>query len=434
MSDSINCFFEQESSLQNICNEMSASSTTFQQEPLLTLHSSTNFNQHNANNSTANTTSVTLVSIPEPPPYDEFVEYTWMPEFSAIFQSEDFGQPQQLLNPEDEKFIFGDFLGNLQEDPNYIFNPILPKNMPVFPSPILDNGCSSSSSKIHNNNNSISTLSLIDHESSLQSPKLINNNNNNLYLPSSSNIPAKRKQNNDDDKSRRRSSIPRLTPINTKLSMSQIHSAPISPPMQISNLSINSIDSNTNTAQKSSKKPHKELLTEEEKRANHIASEQKRRNTIRAGFKELTDIIPTLKNVNNSKSTILFKAIGYIKHLERRNRNLKERAGLLEMRFEMEMRQGVAPMSLGNNTYGVIQNSLNNLNGMTTITTIPPQPQSSRLSLSMTISDHHHVTHDFHPHIITHHRPSHHPMQNLHFVPSNADILSQQTITTPNNN
>ncbi|CAJ0841854.1 10565_t:CDS:2 [Entrophospora sp. SA101] len=391
MSDSINCFFEQESSLQNICNEMSASSTTFQQEPLLTLHSSTNFNQHNANNSTANTTSVTLVSIPEPPPYDEFVEYTWMPEFSAIFQSEDFGQPQQLLNPEDEKFIFGDFLGNLQEDPNYIFNPILPKNMPVFPSPILDNGCSSSSSKIHNNNNSISTLSLIDHESSLQSPKLINNNNNNLYLPSSSNIPAKRKQNNDDDKSRRRSSIP-------------------------------------------SKKPHKELLTEEEKRANHIASEQKRRNTIRAGFKELTDIIPTLKNVNNSKSTILFKAIGYIKHLERRNRNLKERAGLLEMRFEMEMRQGVAPMSLGNNTYGVIQNSLNNLNGMTTITTIPPQPQSSRLSLSMTISDHHHVTHDFHPHIITHHRPSHHPMQNLHFVPSNADILSQQTITTPNNN
>ncbi|KAI9283545.1 hypothetical protein BC943DRAFT_280808, partial [Umbelopsis sp. AD052] len=56
-------------------------------------------------------------------------------------------------------------------------------------------------------------------------------------------------------------------------------------------------------------KQHKELLTEEEKRANHIASEQKRRNTIRTGFKELTDIIPTLKNINNSKSTILFKAV-----------------------------------------------------------------------------------------------------------------------------
>jgi len=91
---------------------------------------------------------------------------------------------------------------------------------------------------------------------------------------------------------------------------------------------------------KSSRKPYKELLTEEEKRANHIASEQKRRNTIRAGFKELTDIIPTLKNVNNSKSTILFKAVDYIKYLERRNRNLKERAGVLEMRVEMEMWNG----------------------------------------------------------------------------------------------
>lgn len=87
-------------------------------------------------------------------------------------------------------------------------------------------------------------------------------------------------------------------------------------------------------------KPHKELLTEEEKRANHIASEQKRRNTIRTGFKELTDIIPTLKNINNSKSTILFKAVEYIKYLERRNRGLRERVGGLEVRVEVEGRMG----------------------------------------------------------------------------------------------
>ncbi|OAQ31760.1 hypothetical protein K457DRAFT_51448, partial [Linnemannia elongata AG-77] len=68
----------------------------------------------------------------------------------------------------------------------------------------------------------------------------------------------------------------------------------------------------------------KELLTEEEKRANHIASEQKRRNTIRNGFKDMTDIIPDLKDVNSSKSTILFKAVDFIKHLERRNRILQE--------------------------------------------------------------------------------------------------------------
>ncbi|KAK3836610.1 MAG: Myc-type, basic helix-loop-helix domain-containing protein, partial [Linnemannia elongata] len=73
------------------------------------------------------------------------------------------------------------------------------------------------------------------------------------------------------------------------------------------------------------RKPYKELLTEEEKRANHIASEQKRRNTIRNGFKDMTDIIPDLKDVNSSKSTILFKAVDFIKYLERRNRILQEK-------------------------------------------------------------------------------------------------------------
>ncbi|KAG2234998.1 hypothetical protein INT48_000240 [Thamnidium elegans] len=84
------------------------------------------------------------------------------------------------------------------------------------------------------------------------------------------------------------------------------------------------------------KKPrtNKELLTEEEKRANHIASEQKRRSTIRNGFKDLTDLIPTLKNINNSKSTVLFKAVDFIKYLEKRTKTLKEKVGSLELRVE----------------------------------------------------------------------------------------------------
>ncbi|PHZ07513.1 HLH-domain-containing protein, partial [Rhizopus microsporus ATCC 52813] len=69
----------------------------------------------------------------------------------------------------------------------------------------------------------------------------------------------------------------------------------------------------------------KELLTEEEKRANHIASEQKRRSTIRNGFKELSELVPTLKNINNSKSTVLFKAVEYIKYLEKRNNSLRDK-------------------------------------------------------------------------------------------------------------
>ncbi|RUO96247.1 hypothetical protein BC936DRAFT_142354 [Jimgerdemannia flammicorona] len=98
------------------------------------------------------------------------------------------------------------------------------------------------------------------------------------------------------------------------------------------------------------RKPYKELLTEEEKRANHIQSEQKRRNTIRAGFRDLTDLVPTLKNVNNSKSTILFKAVEYIRYLERRNRGLREKVGGLEMRVEMEGRShGAGGGANGNN-------------------------------------------------------------------------------------
>lgn len=88
-------------------------------------------------------------------------------------------------------------------------------------------------------------------------------------------------------------------------------------------------------------KPHKELLTEEEKRSNHIASEQKRRSMIRSGFKDLTEIVPTLKNINNSKSTVLFKAVDYVKYLEKRNRNLREKIKNLEVRVEVEGRMGV---------------------------------------------------------------------------------------------
>ncbi|CAO3572217.1 unnamed protein product [Mortierella alpina] len=93
------------------------------------------------------------------------------------------------------------------------------------------------------------------------------------------------------------------------------------------------------TAATTKRKPYKELLTEEEKRANHIASEQKRRNTIRNGFKDMTDIIPDLKDVNSSKSTILFKAVDFIKYLERRNQILQEKAQLLETRLSMQKGQ-----------------------------------------------------------------------------------------------
>ncbi|KAI8641047.1 hypothetical protein BD408DRAFT_389526 [Parasitella parasitica] len=83
-------------------------------------------------------------------------------------------------------------------------------------------------------------------------------------------------------------------------------------------------------------KKNRDLLSDDQKRANHIASEQKRRNTIRGGFKELTEIIPTLKNINNSKSTILFKSVEYIKQMDKRNKALKERLAQLQQRVQQK--------------------------------------------------------------------------------------------------
>ncbi|KAI8388076.1 uncharacterized protein BYT42DRAFT_558864 [Radiomyces spectabilis] len=62
------------------------------------------------------------------------------------------------------------------------------------------------------------------------------------------------------------------------------------------------------------KAPH-ELLTEAEKKANHIASEQKRRQNIRLGFDQLIEIVPSLNQGNRSEALILQKSVDHIRHL-----------------------------------------------------------------------------------------------------------------------
>ena len=54
------------------------------------------------------------------------------------------------------------------------------------------------------------------------------------------------------------------------------------------------------------KQPH-ELLSEEQKKANHIASEQKRRQNIKIGLDQLIDIVPSLNHGNRSEALILQK-------------------------------------------------------------------------------------------------------------------------------
>ncbi|KAK0656064.1 helix-loop-helix DNA-binding domain-containing protein [Cercophora newfieldiana] len=66
-------------------------------------------------------------------------------------------------------------------------------------------------------------------------------------------------------------------------------------------------------------------LTEEEKKANHIASEQKRRQAIRNGFDRLTELVPGLENQGRSEGLVLVKTVEFIREqVEERKRLVKE--------------------------------------------------------------------------------------------------------------
>jgi hypothetical protein len=88
-------------------------------------------------------------------------------------------------------------------------------------------------------------------------------------------------------------------------------------------------------------KPKRELLTLDEKRLNHVQSEQKRRKLIKDGFQMLIDSTPSLQQIpistgpgntggGHSKSTILFKAGEYIKELQDEIQVLKCRLQMQE--------------------------------------------------------------------------------------------------------
>ncbi|KAJ5554791.1 hypothetical protein N7535_007237 [Penicillium sp. DV-2018c] len=63
----------------------------------------------------------------------------------------------------------------------------------------------------------------------------------------------------------------------------------------------------------------RENLTEEQKRTNHILSEQKRRNLIRQGFEDLCTLVPALRGGGFSKSAMLTGAADWLEDLLRGN-------------------------------------------------------------------------------------------------------------------
>ncbi|CAG8959962.1 hypothetical protein HYFRA_00012679 [Hymenoscyphus fraxineus] len=86
------------------------------------------------------------------------------------------------------------------------------------------------------------------------------------------------------------------------------------------------------TANATTGKAARENLTEDQKRENHIRSEQKRRTLIREGFEDLGELVPGLRGGGFSKSAVLIMAADWLEDLLQGNELLKERLEQMEGR------------------------------------------------------------------------------------------------------
>ena len=87
---------------------------------------------------------------------------------------------------------------------------------------------------------------------------------------------------------------------------------------------------NTSRRGRNPDKPPRENLTEEQKRANHILSEQKRRNLIKQGFEDLCSLVPELRNGGFSKSAILVQAAEWLEGILKGNEELRQQLAPLK--------------------------------------------------------------------------------------------------------
>ncbi|RKF80812.1 putative mlx-interacting protein [Golovinomyces cichoracearum] len=83
----------------------------------------------------------------------------------------------------------------------------------------------------------------------------------------------------------------------------------------------------------------KPRLSEHEKKANHIASEQKRRQAIREGFDRLTELVPGLEGQGRSESVVLRKTVDYIRAQLTERKRLVRRVRELGGQIEPEMEE-----------------------------------------------------------------------------------------------
>ncbi|KAL7267717.1 Transcription factor [Rhizina undulata] len=80
-------------------------------------------------------------------------------------------------------------------------------------------------------------------------------------------------------------------------------------------------------------------LSEQEKKNNHIASEQKRRLAIREGFDRLTEIVPGLEGQGRSESIVLKKSVDHMRDALHERQALIQRIQALGGQIPPELRQ-----------------------------------------------------------------------------------------------
>jgi len=90
-------------------------------------------------------------------------------------------------------------------------------------------------------------------------------------------------------------------------------------------------------------------VRDEQRKANHIASEQKRRDIIRRGYEQLTELVPCLRGNHCSKATILTRAADYMEEVEQINRELQKQRDLLRGQSSGTSSTSSFPLTPGHN-------------------------------------------------------------------------------------
>lgn len=81
----------------------------------------------------------------------------------------------------------------------------------------------------------------------------------------------------------------------------------------------------------------KPRLSDQQKKKNHIESEKKRREAIRAGFERLAKIIPECEGQARSEAVVLQRTVGYLRDQLQKKEELRKKAeqqGMNSAEFE----------------------------------------------------------------------------------------------------